>query len=192
MQALDREPTLLKSGINMEPVKVCFTPDAMELNRVQTAFSKVRPRPSMGLAILLGILFVVQGVLNLSLHRELFGCMQILLGVCYVPLNGIIQRATLLQARPAAKIELTIDDDGITVADPLTQIPWKRIIAVRDVGEAFVATRMYGKGIPILKRALPDGGNALWASLDAKLTASRYLVRGTDSRLTISNSAARR
>jgi len=80
----------------------------------------------------------------------------------------------------------------MTIAYPATHIPWKRIIAIRDVGEAFVGMRTYGKGIPILKRALPDNGSVLWASLDAKLTAPRYLVRGTDSRLTISNSAARR
>ncbi len=177
----------------MEPVKVCFIPDVVELGRVQAAFSKVRPRLSMGFAILLGVLFVLQGVLNLSSHRVLFGCIQILLGVCYVPITWAIRKANLLKATPSAKIELTIDDVGITIAHPATHIPWKRITAIRDVGEAFVAMRTYGKGIPILKRALPDNGSVLWASLDAKLTAPRYLVRGTDGngRITLTPPARR-
>jgi len=56
----------------MEPVKVCFTPDAAELGRIQAAFSKVRPRLPMGFAIAIGFIFVLQGVLNLSSHRVLF------------------------------------------------------------------------------------------------------------------------
>ncbi len=151
----------------------------------------------MRLAISVGAIFVLQGILNLNLGSRhvishWFGYFQILFGICYAPISWSIFKANLLQATPSVEIELTVDDAGITIAHPAMQIPWKRITAIRDVGEAFVAKRTSGKAIPILKRALPDNGSELWASLDAKLTATRYLVRGSDSRLTISNSAARR
>ncbi len=118
--------------------------------------------------------------------------MQLFLGVVYLPLARASRRTYRLLAKPSREIELSIDDAGITLREPLKLVPWKRISEIRDLGEAFVAIAGYGRSIPIFKRALPDGGAALWASLDGKLTSTRYLVRGTGSRLTISNQAARR
>jgi len=177
------------------PVQICFTPDAAELQSVQAAYANARPRLSIGLAFVLAVMYFLLGVQNLtSRHGDFhwFGYILIFFGIAYVPLSRRMQKVMFLRATPAVEIDLTIDDAGIAIAHPATRIPWKRISAIRDVGEAFVVTQTFGKDIPILKRALPDGGSALWAALDAKLTATRYLVRGSDSRSMISNSAARR
>ena len=178
----------------MTPAKVCFTPDAAELSRVQAALSKLRPGLSRRFAIALGVLFVIEGVMNLTSRHIIshwLGYVQILFGLCYAPLVWSAQKTAVLQATASTEIDLTVDDAGITLVHPAMHIPWKRIAAIRNVGEAFVVVRTHGKAIPILKRTLPDNGSELWASLDARLTATRYLVRGTDSRLTIVNSAAR-
>jgi len=178
----------------MTPVNVRFTPDAAELTRIQTAFSKVQPRLPMGLAVMLAAMYLFLGGLNLTLHRPGFwqiGYVQILLGICYIPITWRLQSAYLLRAKPSSEINLTIDDTGILVESPIMRIPWKRVSAIRDVGEAFVILRTYGKPVPILKRALPDRGAELWTALEAKLTSMRYLVRGSEARLTITNTAAK-
>ena len=179
----------------MTPVTVTFTPDACELARVRSQLLGIKPRQSLRLAIVLSVLFVFQGVLGILRHHgisEIMGWIQIVVAIAYVPLFRWSQLSDFVQAQPGREIELHIDDAGFNLSRPSEIVPWKRILAVRDVGEAFVAVRPYGRGIMILKRALPDNGMALWAEIDEKLTASRYLVRGTTSHPYIVNSAARR
>ncbi|MBD5634621.1 MAG: hypothetical protein IAI49_09100 [Candidatus Eremiobacteraeota bacterium] len=182
-------------GDDMVPVEVCFVPDAAELGRVRAAFAKARPWQATGSTVITGLILFLIGVLELISHNGLthwvaYG--ELLFGAYFVSVGWNALKAKSLIAQPSAKIELTIDDAGITVTHPATYVPWKRISAIYDVGEAFVAMPIFGKSVPILKRALPDDGSALWALLDAKLTGTRYLVRGTGSRLRINNNFPRK
>ena len=167
--------------------------DASELKRIRASLCKARPGMSLGLGLAVGFGFVVQGIVNIKFrHDGVFvglGVCQVILGLCCVPLIRFGQLTNLVFGEPGREIDLKIDDFGLTVADPDVRIPWSSVSAIRDLGEAFFVVRRSGRGIPILKRALPDGGAGLWELLDAKLTAKRYLIRGSDSQLTITNSA---
>ena len=179
----------------MMPIRIRYTLDSSELRRVRAKLSNARPGLSLALGIALSAGFVLQGVINIGFRHggvfEGIGVFQLILGLCYIPLMRFGQLTNLVFGKPGKEIDLTIDDFGLTIAEPPVRISWRSVSGIRDVGEAYIVVRRFSRSIPILKRALPDGGLDLWATLEAKLTAKRYLIRGTDSRSLISNSAVR-
>ncbi len=70
------------------------------------------------------------------------------------------------------------------------RLPWTPVAYVRDDGDALAVVtggRENGREYPIPKRALDDGGAALWALADERLTGTDHLVRSPHNRNLISN-----
>ncbi len=184
----------------MTPVHVRFTPDADELAQLKRTMAPCGLRPSrLWLGCVVGALWFALGAVGIWLHGLTFksslDVFQMCLGVAYALVYYVTAKRTLarlsLSVDPWAEVDVTIDDSGIVVTEPQAlRIPWTDVIDVRDFGEAFVIAQRRGPSFPIFKRALPDRGMALWAALDAKLSARRYLVRSTIGPPTIYNRLA--
>lgn len=192
----------------MTPLHVRFTPEAEELDELKRAMTPygLRLLP-IWFGCILGAFQFVCGALNLWLHHGLslesplrtadsvvYG-FQMCLGAAYPLLYHVIRTRTLawrtLLLDPGIEVDLTLDDAGIVATEPQARrILWTDVPEVRDFGEAFVISQRRGPSLPIFKRALPDRGTALWAVLDAKLSAKRYLVRSTLGPPTIYNRLA--
>jgi hypothetical protein len=191
----------------MVPLHVRFTPEAEELDELKRAMTPygLRLLPIWFWCIFGAFQFAV-GALNLWLHglvlesplrivdSIVYG-FQMCLGAAYPLLYYVIRKRSLsrrtLSIDPGIEVDLTLDDSGIVVTEPQARrIPWTDVADIRDFGEAFVIAQRRGRSFPIFKRALPDRGMALWAVLDAKLSARRYLVRSTLGPPTIYNRLA--
>ena len=118
---------------DLTAVTVRFTPSAGELRRIRSKFSGARPGLSLTFAIVLAAVFIAQGIINIGFrHGGVFfglGVCQLVLGLCYVPINVFGRLTTLLLCKPGSEMDITIDDFGLTIARPLLRVPWKNVAA---------------------------------------------------------------
>jgi hypothetical protein len=125
--------------------------------------------------LVLGILFVLIGLLRIREIHSLLDLWQFGVGLLYIAAAWLPSKAAPPVLRSS---ELQFSDAGLDVVVIFTgkgarHYSWSRIRAVDDIGECFVLVPKFGARVVFPKRDFPDGGREAWAFFAARGVAGR-------------------